>query len=221
MSALPRSNRGGNLDVQRERAIVTRSAIVVAARVLFAEQGFHAVGTTEIALRAGLTRGALYHHFADKEGLFTEVFQVVADELLERSSSAVAALSGDVWSQVTEAFRHYLLLVAENEEYRRILLIDGPSVLGWARWRDLQSEFVARGTADALQMLMDQGLVRRQPTMALACMIQAGLHDAALTIASATLPSASADEAAAAFFFILQGIRQSPAAGDGAFESKT
>jgi AcrR family transcriptional regulator len=207
MSAVRQSHRGGNPEAQRERAIITRSAIVTVARKLFAEAGYHATGTSEIAARAKLTRGALYHHFADKDDLFAAVFRQVAQELDERSKSAVAALSGDLWPQVTQAFRHYLALVAENAEYRRIMLIDGPAVLGWARWRDLQTEFVGQGTANALQMLIDKGLVAPQPTMALAYMIQAALHDAALTIANTTHPSEAAEEAVAAFFFLLDGIR--------------
>lgn len=208
MPVVSRSRRGGNLDTQRARAVTTRASIVLVARALFAEAGFHATGTTEIAARAGLTRGALYHHFADKEELFCEVFRLVAAELVERSNSAVMSLSGDLWPQVTAAFRQYLLLVADNDEYRRILLVDGPAVLGWARWRDLQSEFVAQGTANALEMLMADGLVMRQPAMPLACMIQAALHDAALTIASLPPASDQAAEAMAAFFFVLRGIRQ-------------
>jgi hypothetical protein len=117
-----------------------------------------------------------------------------------------------LWRKVTQAFRHYLLIVAQTDEYRRILLIDGPAVLGWARWRELQSAFVARGTADALQMLMDEGLVEQQPTKALAGMIQAALHDAALSIAHSPQPPATAEETMSAFFFILQGIRSRPSA---------
>jgi AcrR family transcriptional regulator len=81
MNALRKSSRGGNLEAQRERAIETRAAIITVARALFAEIGFHAAGTVEIAARAHLTRGALYHHFADKEELFAAVFCQVAEEL--------------------------------------------------------------------------------------------------------------------------------------------
>jgi AcrR family transcriptional regulator len=208
MIEVRRSSRGGNAEAQRERAIATRLSIVTVARALFAVTGYYATGTYEIAARAKLTRGALYHHFADKDELFAAVFRLVAEELVARSNSAAIALSGELWQKVKRGFRQYLGLVAENAEYRRILLIDGPSVLGWARWRDLQSEIVAQGTADALQLLMDQGLVTPQPTMALAGMIQAALHDAALTIANASQPYDGAEEVMAAFFFLLDGIRR-------------
>jgi len=210
MSKVRQTNRGGNPDAQRERAIATRLAIVTVARELFAEAGYHATGTNEIAAQAKLTRGALYHHFADKDDLFAAVFRVVSAELNARSRSAVAPLSGDLWPQVTQAFRNYLALVAQSAEYRRILLIDGPAVLTWSHWRDLQTEFVGQGTATALQMAMNKGLVPRQPALPLAYMIQAALNDAALTIAHAPPPSKLAEDAIAAFFFLLKGIRSSP-----------
>ena len=203
-----RSRRGGDPDTQRERAGETRARIIAVARQMFAEAGFYATATTEIVARARLTRGALYHHFADKEDLFAQVFRDVAQDLVTRSNAAVAPLSGDLWPQVTEAFRQYLLLIASNEEYRRILLIDGQAVLGWSCWRELQTEFVASGPAEALQLLMNEGLVPPQPTMPLACMIQAALHDAAITIANSPFPSGAAEEAMAAFLFVLQGIRK-------------
>lgn len=192
----------------RERAVATRAGIVTTARQLFAETGYHATGTTEIVARAGLTRGALYHHFADKEDLFKEVFRTIVAELVGRSNSAADLLPGDTWSKIVAAYTQYLQLVSSTEEYQRILLIDGPAVLGWANWRDLQSEFVAKGTAEALQLLMDQGVVARQSAEPLAYLIQAALNDAAMMIAHAPNPAQASQEAMAAFLFLLQGIRR-------------
>lgn len=203
-----KSNRGGNLAILRERAAATRACLVAVARELFAEAGYHATGTTEIVAKAAVTRGALYHHFADKEGLFEEVFRTVLAELVSRSNSVADALAGDSWSKIVAAFTRYLDLLAANEEYQRILLIDGPAVLGWRRWRELQSDFVARGTADALRILMDQGLVTRQPAEPLAYLIQAALNDAALSIAHAQNTVQASQEAMNAFLFLLRGIRQ-------------
>ena len=209
MPGKPRqSNRGGTPEAQKERAAATRTAILAVARKLFGENGYHATGTSEIVAQSRLTRGALYHHFSGKEDLFEAVFRMVAEELVTRANASVAPLSGDLWQQVQEAFRQYLHLIAENEAFRRILLIDGPAVLGWAQWRALQSEFIASGAAQALQMLMDRGLVEQRPAMPLACMIQAALGDAAMTIAHAPAGSSAAEEAMAAFQFVLRGIRR-------------
>ena len=161
-----KSNRGGNRAALRERAVATRACLLAAARELFAEAGYHATGTTEIVARAAVTRGALYHHFADKEDLFEEVFRDGG----RRTGQTGAILRRPAYRRhMVEDHRRLqpvLQLVASNEEYQRILLIDGPAVLGWARWRELQSEFVAKGTAEALQLLMDQGIVARQPCRA-------------------------------------------------------
>jgi len=200
-------HRGGAPAKQRERAAATRAALIATARVLFAEAGYHATGTTEIVARASVTRGALYHHFADKEELFAAVFRTVAGELVAKSNASVASLSGDLWPQVSAAFRQYFQLVASEPEYQRILLIDGPAVLGWTRWRDLQAEFVARGAADALRMLMDQGLVAPQPTGPLANLLQAALNDAALAIANAEQPEQASTEVTEAFLSLLYGLR--------------
>ena len=205
--AQARSNRGGKPEAQRERAVATRAALLSAARDLFAQAGYHATGTPEIAARAQMTRGALYHHFAGKEELFAEVFRMVAEELVLRSNAAAASLKGDLWPQVSEAFRQYLELVAASAEYQRILLIDGPAVLGWARWREVQSEFVASGTARALEMMMDQGMLARQPAQPLANLIQAALNDAAMAIANSDRPEETSREASEAFQTLLSGLR--------------
>ncbi|HEX7820196.1 MAG TPA: TetR/AcrR family transcriptional regulator [Sphingobium sp.] len=201
-----RSVRGGSRETQRERAVETRAALVAAARSIFTETGFHAARAIDIVKAASLTRGALYHHFADKEALFEQVFREVAQELNRRTALAVVPLRGDLWAQVREAFRTYLELVASTGEFQRILLIDGPAVLGWQRWRAIQSDYVATGTAEALTKLMKEGLVAHRPAQPLANLIQATLNDVALSIAH---PSDGFDgaESLDAFFFFLDRIR--------------
>jgi AcrR family transcriptional regulator len=211
-----KSNRGGSLAAQRDRAMATRIDLLTAARKLFAEAGYHATGTTEIAAQADMTRGALYHHFEGKEELFAEVFREVAQELVNRSNASVAPLTRGLWATVSAAFQLYLQLVAANEEYQRILLIDGPAVLGWARWRALQSEFVASGTIDALQLLMERGLMEPQPAAPLAYLIQAALNDAALSIAHAPATGPVRKEAMNAFDFLLVSIGKRALPDNGA-----
>ncbi|MBU6266796.1 MAG: TetR/AcrR family transcriptional regulator [Sphingomonadales bacterium] len=201
-------NRGGSPEAQRERAATTRTAVLAAARALFGGIGYHATGTTEIVERAAMTRGALYHHFTGKEDLFEAVFREVLAELVERTNAGVASMSGQLWPQVIRALQRYLDLVAASAEYRRILLIDGPAVLGWARWRELESEFVGSGMAAALQMLMDQNLIAPQPAEPLAFLVQAALNDAALTIASADRPEQTAPEVTRAFLSLVEGLRR-------------
>lgn len=208
MSGVARkSNRGGALGDQRVRAVATRAALISTARNLFAESGYHATGTNDLVAAAAVTRGALYHHFADKQDLFEAVFREVLGELNDAARGPVMSLSGDTWSQLVLAFRGYLRLVASSAEFQRILLIDGPAVLGWKRWRELQSEEIGAGVITTLNMLMDEGVIPSASPGPLAILIQAALNDAALSIAYAADQHAAGVELTEALMRILEGLR--------------
>jgi len=127
------SNRGA------ARTESTRRALVRVGRRLFARRGFDSVSAEEIVAAARLTRGALYHHFDGKEGLFqavvSDAMQDVHGRLKLAASGAQSALEA-----VELGVRAFLAVCAEPE-YQRLLLVDGPSVLGWHAWRTLDLEF--------------------------------------------------------------------------------
>lgn len=149
----------------------------------------------------------MYHHFRDKEDLFEAVFREVTADLDRQGRAAVVNWQGDLWSKMREAFARHLRLVAASREFQQILLVDGPAVLGWARWRDIQSQFIASDTAEALLELRKSGVLAGDPPPGLANLIQAALNDAALSIAHAVDPTTFSDEALAAFHFLLDGMR--------------
>jgi AcrR family transcriptional regulator len=124
-----------NVNRQASRSASTRAKLVRAARFLFARNGYAAVGTEQIVRRAGVTRGALYHQFADKEELFLAVYEEVERELTER----VDGMLGEVTSpfEAMRAGMRAFLEACRTPEVQRIVLIDGPSVLGWERWREV------------------------------------------------------------------------------------
>src|SRR5579871_2328205 len=97
---------------RKVRAAATRASLVAAARQLFAIEGYYVAGTHELVSLAGVTRGALYHHFADKEALFETVFRETVRDLSGQASAAVESLAGDPWAQLVGAIREYLRLVA-------------------------------------------------------------------------------------------------------------
>ena len=194
-------------EAQRISAEVTRATLIKVACAQFGTAGYHATGTHDLVALASVTRGALYHHFADKATLFEAVLRQVAAELIRAANKRVADLSGNTWRQFTEALPAYLRLVATSPEAQRILLIDGPVVLGWKRWRDIQSEYVLSGMVVTLKMLMDEGVIARRPPEPLAHLIQAALDDAALSIAHATDPQAVSDASADALLCLLTGLR--------------
>ena len=127
---------------------------MAAARRLFAAQGFAEVSTDAIAAEAGVTRGALYHQFADKVALFDAVLDAVEAEIAARlASEAAAAGVTDPVEGMRQAMRVWLDICVEPET-RRIALIDGPSVVGWARWR----EVCQRHVFGLVQAVLEQGM---------------------------------------------------------------
>jgi AcrR family transcriptional regulator len=200
------ADRGGS-GIRLVRAAATRAALIAAARRRFAQTGYHGAGTTDLVALAGVTRGALYHHFRDKEHLFEAVFRQVADELSAAAGQAVAALSDDPWRQLLEGLQAYLRLVAANAEAQRILLLDGPAVFGWARWREIQSEYTFGHLVIMLRWLMDAGLIESRPPAPLAHLMLAALNDAAMSIAHAGDPQAALAEAGDALAALVVGLK--------------
>jgi AcrR family transcriptional regulator len=111
----------------------TRRALLDTAREHFAAKGFQATRTEEIVRQAGLTRGALYHHFRDKEDLFRAVFDEVAGEVVQYLRRRSGDRPTGAWSFFRTNSEVYLDAASSNQAYRQIVLIDGPAVLGWDR----------------------------------------------------------------------------------------
>lgn len=201
------NGRNGSRSRQK-RSVVTKEALLTAARRLFAEKGYYETGTNDLVAGTSVSRGALYHHFSSKEDIFESVLRDIAAELYARAADSVSNLSGDTWAQLTTATRAYLSLVANSQEVQRILLIDGPSVLGWEKWRDIQSENILKGMVITLEMLIERDIIKNQPTEPLARLILAVQNDAALEIAHASDPKVALEEMAGALNTIILGLRQ-------------
>lgn len=178
---------GRGTGTQRVKSAATRAALIAAARERFGTVGYHETGTHNLVLLAAVTRGALYHHFGDKKDLFEAVFLQTDEELNKAAHAAVAPFSGDTWRQLLAALEIYLQLRAESREAQRILLIDGPAVLGWERWRELQAGPL-QDMARTLRMLMDQSVIAAGSPEKLAQLIFAAMNEAALSIAHADDP---------------------------------
>ena len=121
-----------------EQADRTRANLMVAARSLFADRGYAGTATEEIVQQAGVTRGALYHHFRDKRDLFEAVFIEVQQEMRDRIGAASRGNPGEPWDKFRAGFDVYLDH-SMDPAVRRILLLDAPSVLGWERWREIDA----------------------------------------------------------------------------------
>jgi AcrR family transcriptional regulator len=191
---------------QRVKSAATRAALIAAGRERFGSAGYHETGTHDLVALASVSRGALYHHFGDKKDLFEAVFLQLDEELNRTAHAAVAALSGDTWRQLLIAMETYLRLRAESREAQRILLLDGPVVLGWERWRELQVGSL-QAMVQTLWMLMDQSIIERGSPETLALLIFAAMNEAALSIAHAADPAQALSAQTASLMVLVKGLR--------------
>jgi AcrR family transcriptional regulator len=203
----PRSGRPSIAPARRtqgERSEATRGDLVAAARRLFAERGYAGVGTEEIVRAAGVTRGALYHHFAGKPQLFEAVYEQVERELTEKI--ARSALRGSDPMAALRAGSAMFLDACLEPEVQRIVLLDAPAVLGWERWREIAAEHGLGLVEAALGAAMESGQIARQPLRPLAHVMMGALDEAAMLVARAEDTEAARAEVGATLDSILEGL---------------
>jgi AcrR family transcriptional regulator len=183
----------------------TRAALIAAARKLFVANGYFATGTEDIVAEAAVgTRGALYHHFADKEDLFRAVFEQVQTDL---AAATDINERDDPLDMLIAALQQFLDASAENPDVQQVLLIDGPAVLGWEQWRDLEAQYGLGAITVMLDNAVAQGVVAKQPTAPLAHMLLAAIDEAALYIANAEDRRQARNQARKALSQLLNGLR--------------
>lgn len=173
---------------QADRSAATKGALIAAARELFAEHGFGGVGTEAIVRKAGVTRGAMYHQFADKTGLFEAVLVDVEIDVMNHILATVGASESADPIQAMRVGARAMLDAATGGAAQRIVLIDGPSVLGWQRWREVCLEYAAGMVETMIAAGIDAGRVAPQPTKPLAHVLIGALDEAALYVAQADDP---------------------------------
>ncbi len=188
---------------QRE---ATTSALIAAARELFATRGYAGVGTEEIVQHAGVTRGALYHHFKHgKEELFRAVLVQVAAETVKTVAGA-AASTADPWEALERGCDAFLDACA-TPAVRRIVLTDGPAVLGWDVWRAIDTDYGLSVIERALQRASDAGELLPAPPNAVAQVLAGALDEAAIVVAGADDPAAAREEMGGTVRRLLAGLR--------------
>jgi AcrR family transcriptional regulator len=191
-----------------ERADATRGALLVAARELFTDRGYAATSTTEIVTRAGVTRGALYHHFPAKHDLFRAVFEQLEAEVT--THVAQEALAGaDPLEQLRVGSRAYLDACLDPA-IQRVVLVEGPSVLGWETWQEIESRYGYGLVVAGVEAAMAAGLVDTQPVAPLAHVLFGALTEAGMVVARAGDPRAARAEMDEAMDRLLDGLRARP-----------
>jgi AcrR family transcriptional regulator len=186
-----------------ERAETTRAALVASARRLFVERGYFDTGTEDIVRDASVTRGALYHHFADKKALFEAVFVAVEDDLVAAAGETPPA--ADALGRLRSGLLGFLD-ASLTPEVQRVLLIDGPAVLGWQRWRELEAHYGLGAIRHLLTAAIAEGTLTQRPVDPLAHVLLAAIDEAALYIANADDQPAARDDAVATMQSILDGL---------------
>jgi AcrR family transcriptional regulator len=170
---------------QAERSGATRAALIAAARPLFANRGYAGVGTEEIVRAAGVTRGALYHHFEGKRELFEAVYEQIEIELAERIASGALRANATSPLAAMKAGAEMFLQAATEPETQQIVLLDGPSVLGWDRWREIATEHGLGLIEATLQAAVEAAEIDPQPVRPLAHVLMGALDEAAMLVARA------------------------------------
>jgi AcrR family transcriptional regulator len=188
-----------------EQADATRNALVGVARQLFTERGFAATSTNEIADRAGVTRGALYHHFAAKDDLFRAVFEQLEAEIAEQV--AREALAGpDPFEQLRLGCRAFLDACLDPA-VQRIVLLEGPGVLGWETWQEIEERYGYGLVATGVEAAIAAGVFDQQAVEPLAHVLFGALAQAGLVVARADDPGAARAQMEAATDRLLDGLR--------------
>jgi AcrR family transcriptional regulator len=170
---------------QAERAAETRDALIAAARPLFAAQGFAEAALETIVRAAGVTRGALYHHFADKTELFAAVFEQVEGEVAAQMREAIAASGQTDPVEVMRLGAGFWLDACSDPEVQRIVLVDAPAVLGWTRWTEIGNRYNVGLVRALLTDAVETGRIPSQPIEATALTILGAMREATLYVALA------------------------------------
>ena len=188
-----------------DRGEATRDALIAAARALFAEHGYAGVGTEEVVRRAGVTRGALYHYFRDKQDLFRAVFEQTEAEIMQTIIARVEGLT-DPMEELAVGVRAFLDACGDPT-LMRIGLRDAPGVLGWEEWREIGNRHGLGLVTGALGWAMDEGQIARADVRTLGHLLLAALAEASLLIASADDPRAARKEVERTLMMLLDGLR--------------
>jgi AcrR family transcriptional regulator len=191
--------------LKAEHAEATRAALVSSARSLFAQRGYAAVSIEEIVRRARVTRGALYHHFEDKANLFSAVFESVQQDLAARLMKA--ASSQPDMAKHLEIGCHAFLDACTEPDVQRIVLLDGPAVLGWEAWHESDVNFGLELLQRSIEAAIDGGAVARQPVEPLSHLLLGALNGSGLEIARSSDPARARREMQKALDRLLAGLR--------------
>ena len=179
------------MPTQAARADATRTKLLVVARRLFATHGYAATSLDALVRRAGVTKGAFYHHFDDKQAIFRAVFEQVEEELMAAASAG--ARGRNAVARFRSGCRAFLD-ASQDPVVQRIVMMDGPAVLGWETWREIDWRCGLGLVEGGLAQAMAEGRIRKRPTKALAHLVFGALCESAMVVARSPTPRVAVAE---------------------------
>jgi len=188
-----------------EQGEQTIRELIAIARKLFSDKGYAYTSTTEIVKQAGVTRGALYHHFDGKEGVFRAVFESIQDDIGQAIMEAVMR-TDDSWEQLVEGCKTFIAECA-NPQIQRIVLIDAPSVLGRETWRQVDEETTTRLLEVQLQAMYDAGTIKVRSPHVMSHVLAGAMNELVLWVVEAENSEQALYDAQAEIEVLLDGLR--------------
>ncbi len=191
-----------NKNVARGEA--TRGQLIATATRMFADRGYEDTSIEAVLREAGVSRGSLYHHFASKEALFEAVAEDVETKVGTQTVAASAGADGPV-AALRAGFLAWIRL-AGDPVVQRILLIDGPSVLGWERWRAMEERHALGLIRMVVQAAAPEAHLRPELVGTLAHVLLASVNEVALLVARSDDPEAAMTAGEAAIDELLRRL---------------
>ncbi|WP_433663025.1 TetR/AcrR family transcriptional regulator [Nocardia sp. CA-128927] len=191
---------------QEDRSRTTRAALEQAGRRLFTERGFAATSAEELVTEAGVTRGALQHHYGDKRGLFLEVLEQIEVESTVEIETAIAAVDPDDLMAGMAVGLSVFLEICQRPAMLRIALTDAPAVMGWQAWREFERRHGLGMITALLERAQAAGLIAEGPIQMLAQLLLSSITESALIVAHAADPDSARAEAQQAVLLLISGI---------------
>lgn len=186
---------------------MTRAKLLDAARTLFGTQGYNDTSLDDVVAAAGVTKGALYHHFSGKEDLFRALFEQIKREVSEMVGATF--LGPDPWEALLDGCQA-MVDAHLDPAVRQIVLLDGRSVLGWDRTREIESRYTAAVLRGALRRAMQSEVIERRPLRPLALMLNGALSEACFFVVDADDPDQAREEITELLTRLLEGLRRRP-----------
>lgn len=189
----------------KEQANQTRKQLIEIATDLFTENGYSKVSLEDIVQAAQLTRGPIYHHFNSKKGLFYAVFEH-AHQMIAEEISAVDEQHDDQLEQLIEGCKIFIETISKKNMYR-ILLVDGPSVLGWQTFRKFDRENSMKLLQNQIELLQDNGILQHTSSVALTHALSGAINEISIWVAEESDQKKAVEDSMVVIERIIQGFK--------------